>query len=335
MLVGLPYLTASYMAMGAFKEPILALCFLGFVLTLRDARAAGRLTYRHAAALVLTTAGGVADFGMAALAWPAGVLIWLGVMEGPRRVREARRWALRRPRVMWALAGGAAVGAVACLALAAWSSDFFSSGPGQFFTDRGLGGNFRGQISPLEALGMWPTADFRFSAAEHRLYAPGLAVGIAVTVFGALWCWRRRELVLLSGALAGLSIYLVARPITLAYFSGKALAVVAPMLMLVAVRGLYGAEPHDGRRAAARRAAWAIAAASFILLAGYSSALALRGAHVRPHDRGPDLSAFRPIIRGERTLYLGRDNFAGWELRGHGECLGLSGVQLSPRLPHE
>ena len=323
VLVGLPYLTASYVAMGAFKEPILALCFLGFVLALRDARAAGRLTYRHAAAWSLTTAGGVADFGMAALAWPAGALIWLGVMEGPRRVREAREWALRRPRVVWALAGGAAVGAVACLALAAWSSDFFSSGPGQFFDDRGVGGNFRGQLSPLEALGMWPAADFRFSAAQHRLYAPGIAVGIAVTAFGALWCWRRRELVLLSGALAGLSIYLVARPFTLAYFSGKALAVWPPCSRWSRLRGLCGAEPHDGPRAAARRAAWAVAAASFTLLAGYSSALALRGAHVRPKERGPGPSLFRPIIRGEPTLYLGRDDYAGWELRGDRNVRGF------------
>ena len=61
----------------------------------------------------------------------------------------------------------------------------------------------------------------------------------------------------------------------------------------------------------------------FVLGAGYSSALALRGAHVRPKDRGPDLSLFRPIIRGEPTLYLGRDNFAGWELRGDRNVLGF------------
>jgi len=37
---------------------------------------------------------------------------------------------------------------------------------------------------------------------------------------------------------------------------------------------------------------------------------------VRPHERGPDLAAFRDRVAGERTLYLGRDNFATWELRG-------------------
>ena len=59
-------------------------------------------------------------------------------------------------------------------------------------------------------------------------------------------------------------------------------------------------------------------------------------AHTCGHtNRGPDLSLFRPIIRGEPTLYLGRDNFAGWELRGSGNVRGFQRVQLSPCRPPE
>ena len=54
----------------------------------------------------------------------------------------------------------------------------------------------------------------------------------------------------------------------------------------------------------------------YLLVAGAASTLALRGAHVRPHERGGDLAEFRPIVDGARTVYLGRDNFAPWELRG-------------------
>ena len=144
-----------------------------------------------------------------------------------------------------------------------------------------------------------------------------------MTLYGAIWCWRRRELALLSGALSGVSVYVAARPFTLAYFSGKALAVAAPIFTLIAVRALFAAEPGRERSKLARRVAWALVAGAFVLGAGYSSALALRGAHVRPKDRGPDLSLFRPIIRGEPTLYLGRDNFAGWELRGDRNVLGF------------
>ena len=44
---------------------------------------------------------------------------------------------------------------------------------------------------------------------------------------------------------------------------------------------------------------------------------------MRPQDLGPDVADFRPLTRGEPTLYLGRDNFVGWELRGS----QLSGFQ--------
>jgi hypothetical protein len=55
---------------------------------------------------------------------------------------------------------------------------------------------------------------------------------------------------------------------------------------------------------------------AYLVVAGAASALALRGAHVRPRERGPDLSAFRSLVKGDLTIYLGRDNFAPWELRG-------------------
>ena len=69
-----------------------------------------------------------------------------------------------------------------------------------------------------------------------------------------------------------------------------------------------------------------VATAALVAYAGlalYSSALALRGAHVRSTDRGPDLAAFRSIVGDEPTLNLGRDNYAGWDLRAS----DLSGFQ--------
>ena len=127
----------------------------------------------------------------------------------------------------------------------------------------------------------------------------------------------------MSAALAGLSIYVVARPVTLAYFSGKALAVMAPIVILIGVRALIAAERWAGPSVLGKRVVWAGAVALFVVMAGYSSALVLRAAHVRPQDLGPDVADFRPLTRGEPTLYLGRDNFVGWELRGS----QLSGFQ--------
>jgi hypothetical protein len=75
------------------------------------------------------------------------------------------------------------------------------------------------------------------------------------------------------------------------------------------------ARPREGRRPWVPVAATG-ALAAYLLVAGAASALVLRATHVRPQERGPDLAAFRPLVQGKLTVYLGRDNFAPWELRG-------------------
>ncbi|MBA3264097.1 MAG: hypothetical protein H0T69_16830 [Thermoleophilaceae bacterium] len=314
-LTGVPYLAVSYLAQGAFKEPLLALLFLGFVLALREAYGSGRSDARLALALLLTAAAGVAVFGIAALAWPAAALLWLGALEllHGRRPQLSRRQTRLLPAV-----AGLAVAAVTVAGVAG-GGDFFDTGPGRYITAKQAGGNFLGQLSPLEAVGVWRQPDFRFSPGSPLL-EPGILLGCAVVVFGLLWCWRRREWALLAGALGGISLYVVARPFTLAYFSGKALAVVAPLLTLVAVKALVdvasrarlGAGPQLTPAPLVATAVLAV----YVVLAGASSALALRGAHVRPSGRGHDLAAFRSVVDGEPTVYLGRDNFVPWELRG-------------------
>ncbi len=176
-----------------------------------------------------------------------------------------------------------------------------------------MGGNFVGQLSPFEALGVWPRPDFRLATGGKWWLELGAALAAVLVVAGLVRAGRR-DRALLAAALAGLTVYVVARPTTLAYFSGKALAVASPVLALAAVSFLL-AELRERRRWPARTAV-AAAAGTFALLALYSSALALRAAHVRPHQRGADLSAFRPLVRNAPVLYLARDAFAGWELRG-------------------
>jgi hypothetical protein len=313
-LAGVPYLAASYFAQGAFKEPLLALFVLGFVLTLREWRRSAQPHRRHAAALVLTTGGGVAVFGVTALAWPAAVLGWFAVLElahGRMRV-DLRKWLPRRR-----VAGAAALAGLAvAVALAVSASAFFDTGPGRNLTTKAPGGNFFGQLSPLEALGVWRHPDFRI-ALSNQLFRPGVLLACGVVAFGLIWCWRRRDWALLAGALGGISVYAVVRPFAAAYFSGKALVVVAPLLTLVAVRAL---STLASERAPAPRRWVPLAAAAllalYVVVGASSSALALRGARVRPSDRGQDLAAFRHVVDGQPTLYLGRDNFAPWELRG-------------------
>ncbi len=317
-LTGVPFLAASYFAQGSFKEPLLGLLFLGTVLALREAYRLHELGPRLVVSIALMAAAGVAVFGIAALAWPAAALLWLGALEYAHGRRP--RFGIRLGRRGLAALAGVAVVALG-VALALGASDFFESGPGRYLTTKGTGGNFGGQISPVEAAGVWRNPDFRAGSA-NPLDEPGILLACAVLAFGLYWCWRRRDWALLAGALGAISIYVVARPFTLAYFSGKALTVAAPLLTLVAVSSLAGIA-SSGRLSLSRPIAvrpWAAAAtlAAYVLVAGASSALALRGAHVRPPERGHDLAAFRPLVSGEPTIYLGRDNYAPWELRGAG-----------------
>jgi hypothetical protein len=333
-LVGISYLPISYFAQGAFKEPLLALFFLGFLLTLRDWRAGAVADVRHALALALTAAGGVAVFGVTALLWPAAALAWLAVLEPAALRRVGARLSLPSRRVV-VLSGAAAVCVAAALAAGAWA--FFDEGPGRYIGEDDPGGNYLGQLNPLELLGVWRQPDFR-DPTPHPLLQPGVWLACLVAAYGLVWCWRRRERALVAGALAGVSIYLVALPVTLAYFSGKALTVAAVPLTLVAVTALAGAAApsHPGRRRWVPITA-TLALGAYLVVAGASSALALRGAHVRPRERGPDLAAFRPLVHSGLTIYLGRDNFAPWELRGsdlrgfqaHDTPLGL-GMDVPP-----
>ena len=58
-------------------------------------------------------------------------------------------------------------------------------------------GNLFGQISPFEALGIWPSGDFRLSPGDGAVPAFGYYLGAAfasiLLALRARVCWRRRE----------------------------------------------------------------------------------------------------------------------------------------------
>jgi hypothetical protein len=172
-------------------------------------------------------------------------------------------------------------------------------------------GNVGGQLSPLEALGIWPTSEFRLSAGAGSLPAAAFYLGAAVAA--AALClglprWIRRHGWGVPAALITAVIaYLGARAFGTVYTSAKALAILSPLIALVALGGLL-----DG---AGRLLRGALAAA---LVAGVaiSSFLVLRQAPVGPTDHMDELAQIRPIVEGRKLLFLGRDNFVLYELRG-------------------
>ena len=189
-------------------------------------------------------------------------------------------------------------------------------------------GNLGGHISPVEALGIWPSSEFRLSAGEGALpaaafYLGGL-LGLVALAIG-LPGWIRRYGPAVPSALgAALVIYLGARAFGTVYTSAKALAIAAPLVTLIALGGLLSRPEPDARvidhnrggQRLERLPGRALIAGLFAFSALLSSFLVLRQSPVAPTTHADELEQIRPLVEGENVLFLGRDNFVLYELRG-------------------
>jgi len=322
-LVAVPYLAVSYFAQAAFKETAEALFVLAFAIYLMapgspDGRRWARLRF---ALPPLAIVGGIFfSYSFAGVAWPAVILVLWSLTLAPVRQALRPRALLRfltRPLTLVAIL------VLAALALAALFGPFgFRSS-----FSKVAGSNTYGPVNPLEALGVWPAANYRLDAAggaELRGVAGTIAV-LALLVGVAWWVWRRQLAVPI--ALGGCAIlYLASLPSSGDYSQAKALIIAAPLAMLVAVKPLLAelrgrsAEPDSSTRrtpaAPLVRLAWAVLAVAFCGGAIYSSFLVLRDAPVAPGGHGAELKAFLPILHGKPVLYAGQDRYAAYDLLG-------------------
>jgi hypothetical protein len=351
-MVAVPYLAASYFAQGAFKETAEALFVLAFALLLaaisRDRRIppisagdsasspdAQRLAQRDlsgkgALLPALALSGGVFfSYSFAGLAWPVAIaVLWgLGLPEVRRalRPRSVLRFLLR-PATLLTIAVLAGLAVVLTIV-----------GPFGFAHgfNKVAGSNTYGPVSPLEALGIWPAANYRLEA-EGGAHLTGLdgAVAILALLVAVAWWVRRREATIPLALAGGTLLYLASLPSSGDYSQAKALMIIAPLAMLVVVRPLVAEFPGPrrgsertssriaGETASSRRGsglarvAWAVLAVAFLGGAAYSSFLALRDAPVGPPGHGAELEAFLPILHGKPVLYAGQDRYAAYDLLG-------------------
>jgi len=331
-MVALPYLAASYYAQAAFKELAEALLVLAFAIWLT--RFEGLPTSWRERLLFalppLALASGIYfSYSLAGIAWPMAILIFwsltLPAVRAALRPRALLRF-LRQPLV---LAGLAVLAAVAVLVLLVGPFGFFSN-----FSEVAASNTY-GPVSPIEALGIWPTSNYRLDAAGGA-QLPVLAGAIAVIALlaGVAWWVRRREATIPIALGASAFLYLVSLPTSGDYSQAKALIILAPLAMLVAIRPLLEEFPRVGSRgrgsagqqrggsggppppASPLRLAWAVLAVAFVSGAVYSSFLALRDAPVGPPGHGGELEAFLPVLRGQPVLYAGQDRYAAYELLG-------------------
>ena len=258
-LVALPYLAAAYLAQEAFKEPVVALFLLTFALLLPTVRG-----WRDAIPLGVLAAGTVYVYSFPGLAWLGGVVvIWalIGVARdrgwGPfaapaGETGPAPALADNPGHSGPGLSRHAALvtvgaGLLALLVLVAPDVDrlrdfvdFRALHPDR--ANEGGLGNLPGQLSPLEALGIWPTSDFRRSAAASSIpaivfYAGALLAACALAF--ALPRWLRRHGPAVPAALLTAAIlYVLALVFGTVYTSAKALAIAAPLITLITLGGL-------------------------------------------------------------------------------------------------
>jgi hypothetical protein len=302
-LVSLPYLAAAYLAQEAFKEPIIAVFLLSFVLLLAKITEA-----RQAIPLGVLAAGTVYVYSFPGLGWLlAAAVVWLAW----RAVRTGEY-----PAVSWGMYGlTAAVGVATLVVLIAPEIprlldfvDFRALHPDR--ANDGGHGNLPGQLNPLEALGIWPTSEFRLSAGANGLpavvfYAAALAALVGFALAVGRWLRAHGPAVLVA-LISAVLLYLTARAFGTVYTSAKALAIAAPLIALITLGGLFAASGRALRLLGAGIAV-AMAASSFLIL---------REAPVAPEQHMDELAEIRPLVAGEKLLFLGRDNFIVYELRG-------------------
>jgi Ca2+/Na+ antiporter len=323
-LVSTSYLGVSYFAQGAFKETGEALFVLAFALFLYDLDRQRRASRSHgepaavgSAAVGLTLIAGIFfSYSFAGLAWPLLIFaLWALTVPQLRSALKPRAWlrTLRQPAALLT------VGVLTALAV------LTVVGPYAFIHgfNRVAGTNTYGPVSPIEALGVWPTSNYRLNAAGGAQLA-GLAttIGAVAVLLGGVWWLRRRDYAV-PVALAGCTVlYLASLAGSGEYSQAKALMIAAPLAMLIAIRPLLFEGERISRRPAretgssrgASRIAWAALGVAFVGAAIYSSLLVLRDAPIGPPGHGSELRALMPMLHGEPVLYAGQDRYAAYEL---------------------
>jgi hypothetical protein len=329
LVIGLAYVVASYFAQGDFKETMQALFLLAFALSLRESTGGWRdLSLRFVPAALLAV-GSVYTYSFPGLIWLVGTAVVWALAEYVLR----RRWPSLRPVLLAAL-----VFAVLVAPEIGRMIDFHSF---ETFDPNGPGlGNLFGQVSPFEALGIWPSGDFRLAPGDGAVPAAGYYLGAAfalvLLLYGIFRCWRRRESALLAALAAATIAYAAARVGGTPYTAAKAIEIAAPLASLVILLPLLSKADWRwrlNRRIAekgASRLPEELAIATFVGAAGICSLLALANAPVGPTSYSPALTGLRPLVASSATLVLASDElladqhgvpYISWELRGGRVCI--------------
>ena len=205
---------------------------------------------------------------------------------------QRRRAGWRPTAVEAAVAGAAAV--VLAFPVFLRAKTFVSATEGVVTAPSEVG-NLFGPLHKVQALGIWPSGDYRFSPDPGRVYdATYVLIGVvaAACVLGVAWCVRRRAwlpLLFLGVSLIGWG-YATARGSP--WVDAKALMIVSTPLVFTAMLGA-AALVTGGRRPEGALLAAAIAGGVL-----WSNALAYHDVSLAPRDRLEELASVGDRVEG-------------------------------------
>ena len=328
---------------------MLAFFLLGFVLFLRESVREPTDSPLRFAPAALIAVGAVYTYSFPGLLWLIGTaVIWAIVELGLGWFRDGgRASAVRAATAELGQAGRRSPVLVLVVLVAPEIGRMIDFHKFETFDPNGPGlGNLFGQVSPFEALGIWPSGDFRLAPGDGAVpaaaYYLGAAFATVLLIYGIWACWRGRETVVLSGLFVAAVAYLAARVGGTAYTAAKAIEIAAPLCALTILLPLTARQlSYGGGR---KRNSWrwsrvrddrgrllaAAACVVFLAAAGLCSALALANAPVGPSTYSSALTAMRPLVENDSTVILASPelleddhgtNYIAWELRGGRVCI--------------
>lgn len=314
-VVGMPFLIAAFYGEGSFKELVQAGFVMAFTLYLGGY--APRLRARTRWVPVALLVGGmISVFSLAALPWPLviGGLWALGLLALKTWHRQLRQVPGIVRSELPALGIGLGVLIVVLLPQAHRMLEFVRLRNGSSGIPADSLGNLVGRLPGWEAFGVWNSADFRLPAAPAFTAGMWTAFVLGLVLFGAYWAFRRGRWLLPLAAVGTLLIWKFSDGSQSPYVTAKALVIASPLLLLLAALPLVDRESRP-------RPTWSwllvpLLGLVLVFRVGTDDVRALRFSPVGPTDHAKQLETFRPLLAGKPTLFLGNEEFIGWELAG-------------------
>lgn len=330
LLAGMPFLVAAYYGQGAFKEVLQALFVLAAALALARPPEVAPLARWVPLACILV--GAMSVYSAAGLAWPlafAGAWLAGTALLGLTRGMGVRALVRAARDGLPAVIVGTAVVAVAMVPQVARMFDFVTGASSSDIAKDNLG-NLVGPLPVWPAFGIWDNPDFRLAAVDAFQAGMWTAFAAGLVLAGAIWALRRGEWMLVTAAAIAALIWAVSDDRESPYVAAKALVILSPLLMVLAVRFL-AERPGPADRMPRW---WAVAAPvlALVLVAKAADASwdALRAGKVGPTDHAREIASLRSTINHRPTLFLGNDDFTRWAFADVPVQAPVIGFQVLP-----